>query len=123
MLFEHNRVPPGNHFLGDSGYPCKPYLLTPFLRPQPGPQANYNMFHVLHGEVRVSPAKTYRIVGACAILHNICKARNIEIPADIDNLDEVVYAAEDDPLPFAFPAAAHQAGLPYRDAFANIHFK
>ncbi|KAK3886785.1 hypothetical protein Pcinc_009105 [Petrolisthes cinctipes] len=142
MLFEHNRVPPGYHLLGDSGYPCKPYLLTPFLRPQPGPQANYNMahkrtrnivergigqlkrrFHVLHGEVRVSPAKTYRIVGACAILHNICKARNIEIPADIDNLDEVVYAAEDDPIPFAFPATAHQAGLQYRDAFANTHFK
>lgn len=79
-------------------------------------------FHVLHGEVRVSPAKTYKIVVACAILHNICKARNIEISADIDDLDEV-HADEDDLLPVALPVAARQAGLPYRDAFANIHFK
>ncbi|CAC5417874.1 HARBI1 [Mytilus coruscus] len=28
-------------------------------------------FHVLHGEVRMKPAKVRRIIGACAILHNI----------------------------------------------------
>ncbi|CAC5414366.1 HARBI1 [Mytilus coruscus] len=28
-------------------------------------------FHVLHGEVRMKPAKVCRIIGACAILHNI----------------------------------------------------
>lgn len=80
-------------------------------------------FHVLHGEVRVSPAKTYRIVAACAILHNICKARNLGVPADFDNPDEDMDAAEDNPLPLPGPAAARPAGLPYRDAFANTHFK
>ena len=42
LAFERRFIPPGYHLLGDSGYPCKPYLLTPFLRPQPGPQTNYN---------------------------------------------------------------------------------
>lgn len=41
-LFERGEVPPGCHLLGDSGYPSKSWLLTPYLRPQPGPQAEYN---------------------------------------------------------------------------------
>lgn len=42
-LFEAGRVPAGCHLLGDRGYPNKRWLLTPYLRPQPGPQTNYNM--------------------------------------------------------------------------------
>lgn len=39
-------------------------------------------FHVLHGEVRVSPQKTCKIILACAVLHNICKDRNIQLPEE-----------------------------------------
>ena len=37
-------------------------------------------FHVLRGEVRLSPQKTCQAVVACTVLHNICKDRQIPNP-------------------------------------------
>ncbi len=44
-------------------------------------------FHVLNGEIRQSPERASRIIMACGILHNICKARKIP-PLDDDGDDD-----------------------------------
>lgn len=41
-LFDQNKIPVHTHLLGDSGYPSKRWLLTPFLRRNQGCQTNYN---------------------------------------------------------------------------------
>ncbi|CAG2257465.1 HARBI1 [Mytilus edulis] len=75
--------------LGDSGYACKPYLMTPYLRPSTRHQERFNSaqtrtrsviertfgrwkrrFHLLHSEIRLTPDRVCKIVIACAILHN-----------------------------------------------------
>ncbi|CAC5394832.1 HARBI1 [Mytilus coruscus] len=81
--------------LGDSGYACRPFLLTPYANPTERHQQRFNgchastrsviertfgilkrRFHVLHSEVRMKPEKVCRIFGACAVLHNIALSRN-----------------------------------------------
>ena len=68
--------------LGDSGYACKPYLLTPYMRPSNEAQEKFNTahkktrtqverafgwlkrrFHVLHGEIRMKPERVCTIIG------------------------------------------------------------
>ncbi|XP_052788853.1 putative nuclease HARBI1 [Mya arenaria] len=91
------------HLLGDSGYPSKRWLLTPYLNPQGLAQEAYNShkttrsrvekaigqlkrrFGVLHTEITLSPEKACKVVIACAALHNLCKARGIPFA---DNQDD-----------------------------------
>ncbi|XP_071118415.1 putative nuclease HARBI1 [Haliotis cracherodii] len=93
--------------LGDSGYPCRPFLQTPYMTPQGNVQQRYNdslcatrattertfgrwkrRFHVLHSEIRMSPRSGCQIVLACAVLHNISILLNEPLQDDNDNPDE-----------------------------------
>ncbi|XP_046544627.1 putative nuclease HARBI1 [Haliotis rubra] len=76
--------------LGDSGYPCKSYLMTPFLTTSSHAEEKYNRSHsrtrvlieqsfgilkrrfsCLHSGLRTTPQNACKIVTACVILHNI----------------------------------------------------
>ncbi|XP_046345474.2 putative nuclease HARBI1 isoform X1 [Haliotis rufescens] len=137
-MFEGNRLPVSCHLLGDSGYPCRRWILTPFLRPLQGPQTNYNRshkktrscvergigqlkrrFHVLHGEIRLSPQKACKVITACAVLHNISKDRNVPMPVVHGNSQSGQLRAQMQGLSAIAPAAT---GLRYREQFAITYF-
>lgn len=141
-LFEGGYVPPNSHLLGDSGYPSKTWLLTPYLRPQPGAQSRYNVahkrtrsvvergigqlkrrFHVLHSEIRVTPpVKVCKLILVCGMLHNICKDRNIPIPPDVVLPENDDVAIDQDHEVPPIPAGRPNAGRIYRDQFCNLYF-
>ncbi|XP_052788810.1 putative nuclease HARBI1 [Mya arenaria] len=126
---------PGDHsyLLGDSGYPCKNWLLTPYVNPQPGAQTRYNSAHkttrsrvergigqlkrrwgILNGEIGLKPEKACKVIIACAVLHNICKRRNIPLFDILPNaagqgMNQGVYAGP-------------QEGLRYRECVAQSFF-
>uniref|UniRef100_A0A914W3M1 DDE Tnp4 domain-containing protein n=1 Tax=Plectus sambesii TaxID=2011161 RepID=A0A914W3M1_9BILA len=82
--------------VGDAGYACKPYLLTPYDIPARNrTEGRFNKyhakkrvcieqafgclkrrFHVLHGEIRLpDPNKVCAVIAACCVLHNIAIRR------------------------------------------------
>ncbi|RXN06831.1 microtubule-associated tumor suppressor candidate 2-like isoform X1 [Labeo rohita] len=84
--------------LGDRGYACRQYFMTPFPDPNPGPQTRYNAalartrartemtFGQLKGRfqclksLRVAPDRACDIIVACAVLHNIATIRKERSP-------------------------------------------
>lgn len=57
QLFETGVVPARYHLLGDSGYPCRRWLLTPYPDPQPGSQSTYNR------SLKITRSKVERGIG------------------------------------------------------------
>ena len=97
--------------LGDSGYPLRRYLLTPFLRPEIRSQQNYNSAHirtrnciermygvwkrrfpVLSMGLRTKVEKSLTIIIATAVLHNIAVLTKDAVPPEDCVLNE--YLAE-----------------------------
>lgn len=89
--------------IGDSGYPLRPWLLTPLEQdPAPGtPEAQYNIYHkrtrcliercngllkmrfrclLKHRVLHYTPQMATRIINACVVLHNICIQNNVQEP-------------------------------------------
>lgn len=77
-------------------------------------------FHVLHGEIRLSPDKTCQVIVACCILHNICKDRQIPCPLDDGDLDDN-QQDDGDGLNVQLGQNVND-GIRYRQLFAETHF-
>lgn len=90
------------YILGDSGYPCRNWLMTPLLNAHTAQERRYNSahkgtrvlveqtigrwkrrFHILHLQSRLrSPESTCKVIAATAVLHNIAVDRNEPLGAD-----------------------------------------
>uniref|UniRef100_A0A8C5PFR3 Putative nuclease HARBI1 n=1 Tax=Leptobrachium leishanense TaxID=445787 RepID=A0A8C5PFR3_9ANUR len=90
--------------VGDSGYPCLPWLMTPLADAQNPSQVKYNevlaktrsvikrTFGVIKsrfrcldksvGVLKYSPAKSADIIVACCVLHNIALAHGVPPPTE-----------------------------------------
>lgn len=85
------------HFVGDSGYPLEPWLLTPIAHPGNENERQFNIAHrtirnvvertngVLkqrfrcifkHRTLHYAPRRAAQIIYSCAVLHNLCILRN-----------------------------------------------
>ncbi len=82
-------------------------------------------FHVLHGEIRQSPERASRIIMACGILHNICKARNIPLLDDHgdDNDDDDDSDDDNDNSTINPTLQSGSSRESIRDCFTNLHFR
>ena len=124
--------------LGDGGYGCKKYLLTPLPTTNTPSERRYNFaqirtrnpierafgvlkrrFPCLRMGLRCQKATSLRIIVACAVLHNIARKQGEGEPPEIDMAGRRVY--EEVPVPQH--AARLQAGATaMRNAFINNHF-
>nr|XP_054767429.1 putative nuclease HARBI1 [Lytechinus pictus] len=100
--------PQYNFFIGDSGYPLQPWLLTPILRPRTPEEERFNTslcktrvcveraFGLLKSRFRCLDntggilcypvERTCKIIMTCCVLHNICLQRRIPLPDDVVQL-------------------------------------
>ena len=105
-------IPQQYHVLGDRGYPCLPYLLTPVANPRTQAERNYNFAHsstrmviervngilkrrfpCLSFPLRFSSRKCCIVIVACTVLHNIARVHNDfddENNAAVNNLNNAV---------------------------------
>lgn len=116
------RLETGNYrgfLLGDNGYGCLPYLLTPFLPPGTDKERRYNAPHIrtrnltertfgilkrrfaaLSTPIRTKLTNIKNIILACAVLHNLAVMNRLPL----DEPEDVGVLAPEIPLDNNAPA-------------------
>jgi hypothetical protein len=117
--------------LGDNGYACRPYLLTPIIHPQTNQEIRYNTAHkrtrnvverlfgkwkrrfpCLSRMLRTKLETSMAVICACAVLHNIGIQHN-----DLDFEEQVPDEIEEIPI-----IDNNMLGLDFRRQFIIQHF-
>ena len=123
------------HLIGDSGYRCSEYLLTPVLRPQNDQEERYNEAHAstrnviercngllkvkfkclsCDSRMRLNKDTTMTVIVAACVLHNIAIDRN-----DLDIYDDDIQIENNNNQN---NAPQNQQGNAYRRRFIARHF-
>ena len=121
--------------LGDSGYPCTPFLITPYSQPQSPSQEQFNRahkttrcviersfgllkhrFHILHSEIRMSPDRVCIITAGCFVLHNIAVSLR-EPEVDCDNIDDADFDVQEQ---YQGPENGNAVRMHITDSFFQI---
>ena len=103
---EQNPRPVDGFLLGDSAYPLREWLLTPFINPHTPPEVAYSRafvstrvtiercngvlkrrFHCLHAELRYTPQRSCKTTTACVVLHNMALEFGTPDPDQQDDSD------------------------------------
>ncbi len=121
--------------LGDGGYGCKPYLLTPLLTTADDKQRRYNFSHVRSRNViercfgvlkqrfqcllkgmLLKPRKSCEVVVACVVLHNFLLSIKDRGPDFEVHNTNVIFPND------AIRVEGNPSGLAFRAAFIEHHF-
>lgn len=148
--FEAGEIPHG-YLLGDGGYACRPYLLTPLLNPQTPGEQRFNNSHiktrntversygvwkrrfpVLSMGLRCGLERNMTIIVATAVLHNIARAANEDDPPEDPEMTRLLEELEQrrgsdvnhGPVPQEHLMGRNDgiSGRAYRQAIINQYF-
>ncbi|XP_052815271.1 putative nuclease HARBI1 [Mya arenaria] len=117
--------------IADSGYACSRVMMTPYRVADTQQKINFNRAHsrtrvavemafgrwkrrfgILHGELRLKPAKASKVTVACAVLHNL--AIDLKEP-DVDDVVPVAPQPGED-------YRGQEQGQAIRDHIARAYF-
>ena len=119
--------------LGDSGYPNRKWLFTPFRNAVTDEERRFNIHHsrtrvlienafgrlkrrfsILHSEARLKPEKVVKVIATCIVLHNVATDLKLQVN-DVIEPEHMVGAQDAPPMPLNNTTS-------YRDMFAREVF-
>jgi nuclease HARBI1 len=142
--------PLNGYLIGDSGYACRRYLLTPVSNPKTPQEIRFNNSHIsarnaiertngilkrrfpcLKYCLRLKVENILPVIVACTVLHNIATTLGVELPPDDADLETFMtatrqqrYEDDDDTDALVTPASSlGPAAASMRQAVIDSHFK